>query len=137
MKKHLLLMTTLAAVGSGAALADPQTATNSSKQSVEVIGHRTSPIYDPTQDLGSPGDRYPIERIVQVRNGGWANVEYGQNVEFVAQDPKGTERSFVWRFDGWPSDTVVHLDAFAPPEFVDYDVPVYIGRDPRYTGAGG
>jgi hypothetical protein len=137
-KMHLLLMTTLATVGAGAALADPQPAMNSDPPGIVVIAPRTSPRYDPSQDIGSPGEQYPIGRIVQLGSKrSWVNVDYGQNVEFLVRDADGTERSLAWRFNGWPNTAMIHLSAFAPKDFVDHDVRVYIGPDPRYTGAGG
>jgi hypothetical protein len=136
-KTHLLLIATLAAVGSGGAFADPQTTTDSSPPSIVIIAPRTNPSDDLTQDLGSPGDSYPIERIVHLGSRSWTNVEYGQNVQFVVRDANGTRRSFAWRFNGWPNTNMIHLSAVAPKDFIDHDVRVYIGPDPRYTGGGG
>jgi hypothetical protein len=137
-KMNLLLIATVAAVGSDAALADPQPATSSNPDSIVITRPRTNPSYDPTQDLGSVGDQYPIQRTVQLGpKRTWVSVDYGQNVEFVVLDTNGTERSFAWRFNGWPNTTMLHLGAVAPADFLQDDVRVYIGPDPRYTGGGG
>jgi hypothetical protein len=136
MKLHLLWVATLAALSSNAALADSSAPAPSAQSSVEITGHKPDAQPDPTKDLGSPGEGQPVQRIVRLGSKPtWVNIEYGQNVEFIVRAQNGSERSFTWRFNGWPNTMMIRLSAVAPPDFFDHEVRVYIVADPEHFGA--
>jgi hypothetical protein len=137
MKLHVLSVATLAALSSGAVLADPPAAAPSAPESsVEILGHRPDVQQDPTRDLGSPGDGRPIQRIVRLGSKPtWVSIGYGDNVEFVVKAQNGAQRSFTWRFNGWPNTMMIRLSQVAPPDFFNHEVRVYIGPDRQRFGA--
>jgi hypothetical protein len=79
------------------------------------------------------GSRYDSE-IVVAANTRWVNVVSGQVVRFVVPDKSGTNVSFTWYFDTW-GGRVADLSRLAPAGMVQRPVKVYIGDDPRYSGA--
>jgi hypothetical protein len=136
MKRQFLAATMVALCADGA-LAGPQGSPSASIPSVTVIGHRPGAEDDPDRGWGSPGDGYPVNRIVRLGSKPtWANVDYGQNVEFIASNRDGSQRTFKWRFNGWPDKNMIRLSSVAPPDFFDHEVRIYIGPDPRYVGGG-
>ena len=84
---------------------------------------------DPDRGWGSPGDGHHVDRVVRLGSKPtWANVGYGQNVEFVVKNANGSERTFRWRFNGWPDKNMIRLSSVAPPDFFDQEVRIYITR---------
>jgi hypothetical protein len=84
--------------------------------------------------MGSQGVADSVDKVVRLKpDTSYSHAEYGTSVEFTEPSVKGTPRSFVWRFDGWPRD-FIDLEKVAPPGFVDHKVLVYISLDPTILG---
>lgn len=63
-----------------------------------------------------------------------ANVTNGETVKFVVKRSDGSEQSFAWRFDLFPTQTTVDLSEIAPAGVLDHDIRVYVAPDPHYSG---
>jgi len=59
------------------------------------------------------------------------NVESGEVVKFLVQEPDSTDRSFTWDF-GRAREAVEDLGKFAPAGMLKHPVRVVIGPNPRY-----
>jgi hypothetical protein len=89
---------------------------------------------DPTEDLGSPGSPDTADKVLHIDAGTkYTNVVQGESIEFVAPSGNGTQKAFVWRFDGWPRNAI-DLTKVAPAGFLDHKVLVYVSPDPASLG---
>ena len=148
MKKHVLMTLAIAGLCSRAAFAsgdaadakqqlEPQRVVPSTESQIVITGKKaTKSRPDPTADLGHPGDPDTVSRIVHLGpSSTFANVDYGQNVEFIAKGQDGKRQSFAWRFNVWPNTDMMYLNQVAPAGFIDHKVRIYIGPDPQYFGS--
>jgi len=82
--------------------------------------------------LGTPADGPSYDRKILIReNAKFVNVQDGEVVKFVVQEPDGADKSFTWRFDA-ARETVADLSRLAPAGVLGRPVKVYIGSNPRY-----
>jgi hypothetical protein len=116
---------------------EPQPVAPSTQSQIVITAPKASESRpDPTADLGHPGDPDTVSRIVHLRpDSTYANVDYGQNVEFIATNRDGKRHSFAWRFNVWPNTDMMYLNQVAPEGFIDHKVRIYIGPDPQYFGS--
>jgi len=148
MDKHALISLAMAGLFSHPAFAqddlnnanarpEAQPVAPSSKSQIVITGRKPNdPRPDPTANVGSPGDPDTVSRIVHLGpSSTFANVDYGQNVEFIAKGQDGKRQSFAWRFNVWPNTDMMYLNQVAPAGFIDHKVRIYIGPDPQYFGS--
>ena len=82
--------------------------------------------------LGTLDEGHSYDRKVLIRvNTKAVNVDAGEVIRFVVQEPDGAERSFTWHFNIF-RETVEDLSAIAPTGFLDRPVRVVVGRNPLY-----
>ena len=84
---------------------------------------------------GEPAQASSADRTVRLESGTQSiNIDNGDSVAFIAQDDKGMERSFAWRFDVSPVLDHVDLSQVAPADFPQQNLRVFVAPDPRYAG---
>jgi hypothetical protein len=82
--------------------------------------------------LGTPADGHFYDRRVLIGvNTRSVNIDAGQVIKFIVQEPDGTDRSFTWRFN-IVRETVVDLSTIAPAGVLDRPVKVVVGPNPLY-----
>jgi Heavy-metal resistance protein CzcE len=83
-------------------------------------------------DLRTPAQGHSYDRKVLIRaNTKFVNVDDGEVVKFVVQEPDGADKSFTWHFDT-ARETVGDLSKLAPTGVLGRSVKVYVGLNPRY-----
>jgi len=83
-------------------------------------------------DLGTPADGRSYDRKVLIgANTKFVNVDGGEVIKFVVQEPDGADKSFTWRFSK-AREAVVDLSALAPNGVLSRPIKVVVGPDPRY-----
>jgi hypothetical protein len=83
-------------------------------------------------DLGTPADGRSYDRMILIReNAKFINVQDGEVVKFVVQEPDGGDKSFTRRFDA-ARETAGDLSRLAPAGVLGRPVKVYVGFNPRY-----
>jgi hypothetical protein len=83
-------------------------------------------------DLGTPAEgRFYDRKVLIGANTKFVNVDAGEVIMFVVQEPGGADRSFTWRFNS-AHEMVGDLSKFAPAGILDRPVKVVVGPDPRF-----
>jgi len=82
--------------------------------------------------LGTPAEGHSYDRKVLIRaKTRFVNVDAGEVIRFVVQEPDGADRSFTWRFN-IVRETVGDLSMIAPTGILDRPVKVVVGPNPLY-----
>ncbi len=77
------------------------------------------------------GDR--IDRTIVLNpDAKYVNVTNGETVKFVVRQADGSERSFAWWFDLFPTVRVIDMSKIAPAGTLVHDLRVYVAPDPRW-----
>ncbi|WP_372525743.1 CzcE family metal-binding protein [Piscinibacter sp.] len=82
-------------------------------------------------DLGAAAEGHYDRKVLVRANTRFVNVDNGEVVKFVVQQPDGTDKSFTWHFDA-RRDAVGDLSKLAPAGVLGRPVTVYVGPDPHY-----
>jgi hypothetical protein len=83
-------------------------------------------------DLVTPAEGRSYDRTVVIElNTKWVNVNGGEVVKFVVQEPDGADKSFTWRFDT-SRETVGDLSKLAPSGVLGRPVKVFVAPNPLY-----
>ena len=83
-------------------------------------------------NLGTPAEgRFYDRKVLIGVNTKFVNVDDGQVVKFVVDEPDGADKSFIWHFDVG-RETVGDLSKLAPIGVLGRPVKVYVGPNPRY-----
>jgi Heavy-metal resistance protein CzcE len=129
MKMKLVITGALAVLFSCAALADPEA---DFWQQPKSFSYSTR---DDSRLHGTPAETDSADRTVRLGPGAQSvNVGRGETVRFIVQDGSGSQRSFVWRFDGSPSTSDVDPSKAAPAGFPVHDVYILFTPDSRNGG---
>ncbi|MEO8523211.1 MAG: CzcE family metal-binding protein [Caldimonas sp.] len=82
--------------------------------------------------LGTPAEGHSYDRKVVIRaNTKFVNVDAGEMIRFIVQEPDGADRSFTWHFDIF-RETVGDLSTIAPAGVLDRQVKVIVGPNPLF-----
>ena len=85
-----------------------------------------------TLDLGTPAEGHSYDRKVLIGvNTKFVNVDAGEVIEFIVQEPDSADRSFTWRFN-IARETVGNLSTIAPTGVLDRPVKIVVGLNPLY-----
>ena len=83
-------------------------------------------------NLGTPAEGLSYDRKVLIGvNTKVVNVDGGEVVKFVVEEPDGADKSFTWHFDT-VRETVGDLSKLAPVGVLGRPVKVVVGPNPRY-----
>ena len=82
--------------------------------------------------LGTPAEGHSYDRKVLIGlNTKFVNVDAGEVIKFIVQEPVGADRSFTWRFN-IVRETVGDLSTIAPIGVLDRPVKIIVGPNPLY-----
>jgi hypothetical protein len=83
-------------------------------------------------DLGTPAEgRFYDRKVLIGANTKFVNVDAGEVIRFVVQEPGDADRSFTWHFD-IAHATVGDLSKLAPAGMLDRPVKVVVGPNLRF-----